>query len=93
MVGVIIINKKVNFMSKSLLFAIDNKKQEVIISNSEQGTKKINSIERINKQDNDILFNAVSVLTSITKSIHFDIKVFKEMQKICEMIYKNHLNK
>ena len=72
-------------MSKSLLFAIDNKKQEVIISNSEQGTKKINSIERINKQDNDILFNAVSVLTSITKSIHFDIKVFKEMQKIWEV--------
>jgi hypothetical protein len=78
-------------MSKSLLFAIDNEKQEVVISNSKQGSKKIISIERINKKDNDILFSAVNTLTSITKSLHFDIKVFKVMQKICEMIYRNHL--
>ena len=67
-------------MSKSLLFAIDNKKQEVVISNSKQGTKKINLIEHINKKDNDILFNAVNTLTSIAKSPHFDIKVFEVMQ-------------
>ena len=79
-------------MSKSLLFAIDNKKQKVVISNSKQGSKKINSIELIDKKDNDILFNAVTTLTSITKSRHFDIKVFEVMQKICEMIYKNHLD-
>ena len=92
MVGVIITNKKNNYMSNSLLFAIDNKKQEVVISNSKKGTKKINLIEHINKKDNDILFNAVNTLTSIAKSRHFDIKVFEVMQKICEMIYKNHLD-
>ena len=86
--GVIIINKKLEIMSKSLLFAIDNEKLEVIISESEQGSNEIKPIERIRKNDNEVLFNAVVTLTSISRSDDFDLKTFKAMQKVCEMIYQ-----
>ena len=53
-------------MNRSLLFAIDINTQEVIVSESSKGTNKINFIERIKQKDNDMFFNAVVTLTSIT---------------------------
>ena len=74
-------------MNKSLLFAIDIETEEVIVSDSPDGSSKINFIERIKRQDNDILYNAVATLTSITKSSNFDVAIFKAMDKVCQMIY------
>ena len=77
-------------MNKNILFAIDMKTEEIIISDSPKGEKNINFIERIRRQDNDILYNAVVTLTSITKSPNFDTSLFKEMDKVCQMIYNKH---
>ena len=77
-------------MNKSLLFAIDINTQEVIVSESAKGTNKINFIERIKQSDNYIFFNAVVTLTSITKSSSFDARIFKSMDKVCQMIYHKH---
>ena len=74
----------------TLLFAIDLNTEEVIVSDSHQGTNKINFIERIKRQENDMLFNAVSTLTSISKASDFDISIFKAMDKVCQMIYIKH---
>ena len=74
----------------TLLFAIDLNTEEVIVSNSQKGSNKINFIERIRRQENDIFFNAVSTLTSISKSSDFDISIFKAMDKVCQMIYIKH---
>jgi hypothetical protein len=77
-------------MNKNLLFAIDTNKQEVIVSDSPKGSNKINFIERIGLNDNEILYNAVITLTSITKSPNFDIVIFKAMDKVCQMLYNKH---
>ena len=77
-------------MNKSLLFAIDINTQEVIVSESSKGTNKINFIERIKQSDNYMFFNAVVTLTSIAKSSSFDARIFKSMDKVCQMIYHKH---
>ena len=77
-------------MNKALLFAIDKNTEEVIVSDSSKGSNKINFIERIKRSDNDMLFNAVQTLTSITKSPNFDMQIFKSMDKICQQMYNKH---
>jgi hypothetical protein len=74
----------------NLLFAIDHNTQEIIVSDSPKGSNKINFIERIKRQENDALFNAVATLTSISKASDFDITIFKAMDKVCQMIYNKH---
>ena len=79
-------------MSKNILFAIDSKTEEIIVSDSPKGSNKINFIERIRRQENILLYNAVITLTSMTNDSNFNIKIFKEMDKVCLMIYeKRHL--
>ena len=79
-------------MSKNILFAIDSKTEEIIVSDSPKGINKINFIERIRRQENILLYNAVITLTSMTNDSNFNIKIFKEMDKVCLMIYeKRHL--
>ncbi len=77
-------------MNKDVLFAIDVIAQEVIVSNSPKGSNKVNFIERISYNDNEILYNAVVTLTSITKSSNFDVSVFKAMDKVCQLLYIKH---
>jgi len=77
-------------MNKNILFAIDMNTEEIIISDSPKGSNKINFIERIGRQDNDILYDAVVTLTSITNASNFDIAIFKAMDKVCQMIYNKH---
>jgi hypothetical protein len=77
-------------MNKNILFAIDLLTEEIIVSYSPKGSNKINFIERIGRRDNDILYNAVVTLTSITKASNFDVAIFKAMDKVCQMIYNKH---
>jgi hypothetical protein len=77
-------------MNKNILFAIDKNTEEVIVSDSPKRSNTINLIERIGKQDNIILYNAVVTLTSITKASNIDTIVFKAMDKVCQMIYSKH---
>jgi hypothetical protein len=74
----------------SVLFAIDTKTEEIIVSESSKGSKEIIFIERIGRQDNAVLYNAIVTLTGITKAINFDITIFKAMDKVCQMIYNKH---
>ena len=71
----------------SMLFAIDTKTEEVIVSDSPKGSNEIKFIERIKREDNEVLYNAVTTLTSITKAPNFDVTIFKAMDKVCQMIY------
>jgi hypothetical protein len=73
-----------------MLFAIDAKTEEIIVSDSPKGSNKINFIERIKRQDNDVLYNAVVALTGITKDKNFNVTIFKAMDKVCQMIYDQH---
>ena len=77
-------------MNMNKLVAIDINSEEIIVSDSPKGSKKINFIERIKRQDNDILYNAIITLTSIAKTPNFDIAIFKTMDKVCQMIYDKH---
>jgi hypothetical protein len=77
-------------MNKNLLFAIDVNTEEVIVSDSPKGTNKINLIERIGRNNNEILYNAVVTLTSITKATNFDAAIFKAMDKVCQIVYNKH---
>tara|TARA_B100000963_G_scaffold360087_1_gene389681 strand:+ start:1993 stop:2247 length:255 start_codon:yes stop_codon:yes gene_type:complete len=77
-------------MNRILLFAIDINTEEVIVSESPKGTNKINFIERVKQSDNNMFFNAVVTLTSITKSSSFDERIFKSMDKVCQMMYQKH---
>lgn len=80
-------------MNKNILFAIDTNTEEVIVSDSPKRSNTINFIERIGRQDNMILYNAVVTLTSITKASNIDTTIFKAMDKVCQMIYYKHKEK
>lgn len=74
----------------TVLFAIDTDTEEVIVSESPKGSNKINFIERIKRQDNVILYNAVATLTGLSKASDFDATIFKAMDKVCQMLYNKH---
>jgi hypothetical protein len=80
-------------MKKVFLFAVDINTEEVIVSESSNGNNKINFIERIKRTDNDMIYNAVQTLTSITKSTNFDVTIFKSMDKVCQMMYNQQIKK
>jgi hypothetical protein len=81
-------------MNTTYLFAIDSNTEEVIVSESAKGTKKIDFIERISRTENDILYNAVVTLTSISQDPNLDVSIFKASDKLCQLIYAKHcLNK
>ncbi len=75
-------------MDYSFLFAIDPKTEGVIVSNSSKGTKKINFVERVHREENEVFYFSVVTLTGITKISDFDVNLFKSMDKVCQMIYK-----
>lgn len=77
-------------MNKNLLFAIDTTTEEVIVSESPKGSIEVNFIERIGRNDNEMLYNAVATLTSITQASDFDAAIFKAMDKVCQMLYNKH---
>ena len=74
----------------SMLFAIDTKTEEIIVSDSPKGSNEIKFIERIKHVDNEVLYNSVVALTSITKDPNFDVTIFKAMDKVCQMIYNKN---
>jgi hypothetical protein len=74
-------------MNSTKLFAIDAEAQEVIVSESPKGSRSIHFLERIKRADNEILYNAVLTLTSLSKAADLDMAVFKGMDKICQLIY------
>ena len=74
----------------SILFALDTKTEEIIVSDSPKGSNEIKFIERIKREDNEVLYNSVVALTSITKDQNFDVAIFKAMDKVCQMIYNKN---
>jgi hypothetical protein len=74
----------------NLLFALDTNTEEVIVSESPKGSNKVNFIERITRNENEMFYNAAVTLTSITKATNFDVAIFKAMDKVCQMIYTKH---
>lgn len=77
-------------MKKTILFAIDFNTEETLVSESEKGNNKVNFIERISRNENELLFNAVITLTKITNSTNFDITIFNAMDKVCQLIYNKY---
>ncbi len=77
-------------MNNNFLFAVDLTTEEIIISESPKGSNKVNFIERISRNNNEILYNAVVTLTGITKATNFDAGLFKAMDKVCQMLYNKH---
>jgi hypothetical protein len=74
----------------SLLFSIDTDTDEVIVSESPKGSNQINFIERLGKDDNEVLYSSVATLTTIARSPQFDPPIFKAMDKVCQLVYKKH---
>jgi len=74
----------------NMLFAIDQNTNEIIVSESPKGSNKINLVERIKREENAILYNAVVTLSSISSASNLDISLFKAMDKVCQMIYVKH---
>ena len=70
--------------------AIDLSKGMLDIAKNKIQSNKVNFIERIGYSDNEILYNAVVTLTSITKASNFDASVFKSIDKVCQMLYNKH---
>ena len=77
-------------MKKTILFAIDLNTEETLVSESEKGNNKVNFIERISRNENELLFDAVITLTKITNSTNFDIAIFNAMDKVCQLIYNKY---
>ncbi len=73
-----------------MLFAIDKETEEVIVSESPKGSKQINFVERVGRQENETFWLAVATLTSIAQSPKIDAAIFKAMDKTCQLIYSKH---
>jgi hypothetical protein len=84
-------SKKLNDMKTTILFALDLKTDEILISESEKGSNKVNLIERIERNKNELLFDAIVTLTRIASSADIDLAIFKAMDKVCQMIYSKHV--
>jgi hypothetical protein len=80
-------------MNTSFLFAIESNSEDVLVSESPKGSNKVNFIERISRDRNNLLFNAVVTLTSIVQAEDFDPKLFNAMDKVCQLIYLKHSSK
>lgn len=78
-------------MKKTLLFAIDSNTQETIVSTSTKGSNTIDAVARIHRNENELLFDAVSLLTKISKSSPLDPGIFKASDKLCQVIYEKHV--
>jgi len=72
------------------MFAIDKNTEETLVSESQKGSNKIDFIERIPRLENEILYNAVVTLNSITTSPNLDVAIFKAMDKVCQAIYNKY---
>ena len=77
-------------MKKTILFAIDFNTEETLVSESEKGNNKVNFIERISRNEDELLFDAVVTLTKITNPNNFDITIFNAMDKVCQLIYNKY---
>lgn len=77
-------------MNETMLFSIDVKTDEVLVSSSEKGSNNIKFIERIRKNENVVLYNSVVTLTSIVNETNIDTKLFKSMDKVCLMVYNRY---
>jgi hypothetical protein len=55
-----------------------------------KGTNKIDFLEKISRTENEILYNAVETLTSISQVPNLDVAIFKASDKLCQMIYAKH---
>ena len=77
-------------MKKTILFAIDLNTEETLVSESEKGNNKVNFIERISRNENELLFDAIITLTKITNSTNFVITIFNAMDKVCQLIYNKY---
>jgi len=77
-------------MKKTILFAIDLNTEETLVSESEKGSNKVNFIERISRNEDELLFDAVVTLTKITNYTNFDIAIFNAMDKVCQLIYNKY---
>ncbi|MCG2794252.1 MAG: hypothetical protein L6262_11970 [Weeksellaceae bacterium] len=77
----------------NILFAIDTETDEVIVSESQKGSNKIDFVERVKKGDDVILYNAVVTLASLTTASDFDAPIFKAMDKVCQMLYTKYKEK
>ena len=78
-------------MKTTILFALDLENEEILISESEKGSNKVNLIERIQRKNNELLFDAIVTLTRIASSADIDLAIFKAMDKVCQMIYSKHV--
>ena len=72
------------------LFAIDEKTEEVIVSESPKGSKQIHFIERVGRKENEILYQAVMTLTCMSKDADLDLSLFNAMDKVCQGLYTKH---
>lgn len=74
-------------MGKTLLFALDDKTDEIIVSESLRGSNEIRLIERIKRPNDNLLYHAVLTLTHLANSPNIDVSIFKAMDKVCQSIY------
>lgn len=77
-------------MKKTLLFAIDPTKEEIIVSASAKGSYQVQPVERMPRQTNELLYDAVALLSAMTDSPHFNMAVFRSMDKVCQLMYAQH---
>lgn len=77
-------------MNKNYLFAVDPQTEEILVSASPKGSKSIEFVERIGRNENELLYQAVVTLTQITKAPELDVPIFKAMDKVCQLMYSKH---
>lgn len=80
-------------MKKTLLFAIDPTTEEIIVSESAKGSFQIQPVERIQRQSNALLYQAVTLLNNMAKAPDLDTTVFSSMDKVCQLMYAHHQSK
>ena len=79
-------------MKKTILFAIDGTSKEVIVSESQKGSTSITFIERIPADKNELLYDAVKLLTKASREPKVNMEWFQLINQVCQLIYQQHGN-
>jgi hypothetical protein len=81
-------------MENTTLFAINSKTEEIMVSSTAEGSNSIKLIDRIPRNENELLFQAVQTMSVASRSPHIDEKIFNSIDHLCQLIYqKQHSSK
>lgn len=84
----IVLGSKV-FAQKTIVFAANEKTQQIIVSEINERNNQIKDIEKVSCANNELLYSFILKLQTIAQRKNVDIEQFEKIDMECRKIYFN----